>query len=558
MPPTRSTRSRSWLAFAAVLLVIALAHALTWHSSEPFYNNDETRHVMTGVFFHDLLLDHARGGLRSYTVSYYLQYPALGLLVWPPLFYGIEGVFMLIFGTSYLAAQALLALFSILAFTWLFLLVRRTHDTFAAAAAVLLLGLSPIVLQLSRYVMLEMPALAFALAAVYCFVLYLDLGRRRDIFLAALAAAGFALTRFDSIFLLLFFLFSILGLRRFDLLRRREVWLAALLALAIVLPLYVPMLAEFGRAHILVTVEGATKPNAGKGLFETLTFYPRTLVQQMGVLPAVLGLVGFLAALRPARRGACWPYLALAAATYFAFTPLAEREARHAIYWVPAFALFAVEASAWIASRFKGAENRTVRAGIVGIVVIVAGVAGVAFWGAVTRQARYLRGYEEAARYVVANTRSSRFTFMDGFLNGDFIYQVRRHDPRRRLWNLRGDKLLYGVLTDPRAGYQEYARGDAEILATLYLYDPELIVVEEPQVVFEIPMATRLRQVLATHPERYLRVKTIPVDNNVPYFAGVRLDIYRSLVRNPHPTQRLSFGMIGLGRSLGVDLPREP
>jgi 4-amino-4-deoxy-L-arabinose transferase-like glycosyltransferase len=561
MPPTRSTRwprstrSRAWLAFAGVLLVIALAHALTWQPSEPFYNNDETRHVMTGVFFHDLLLDLARGGLRSYTIAYYLQYPALGLLVWPPLFYGIEGVFMLVFGTSYLAAQALLALFSLLAFTWLFLLARRTHDTFAAAAAVLLLGLSPVVLQLSRYVMLEMPALAFVLASVYHFVLYLDLGRRRDVFLAAVAAAGFALTRFDSIFLLLFFLFSVLGLRRFDLLRQREVWLAALLALAIVLPLYVPMLAEFGRAHILVTVEGATKPNAGKGLLEALTFYPRTLFQQMGLLSAVLGLVGLFAALRPARRGACWPYLALVVATYLAFTPLGEREARHAVYWVPAFALFAVEGSGWIAHRLKGLESRAVRAGIVALVAIAAGVA---FWGAVTRQARYLRGYEEAARYVVANTHSSRFTFMDGFLNGDFIYQVRRHDPGRRLWNLRGDKLLYGVLTDPRAGYKEYAGGEAEILDTLYRYDPELIVVEEPQVVFEIPMATRLRQVLATHPERYLRVKTIPVENNVPYFAGVRLDIYRSLVRNPHPAERLSFGMIGLGRSLGVDLPPKP
>src|SRR6185369_11450125 len=267
-------------------------------------------------------------------------------------------------------------------------------------------------------------------------------------------------------------------------------------------------------------------------------------------LPTALGLVGLFAALRPARRGASWPYLALVVATYLAFTPLGEREARHAVYWLPAFALFAVEGSDWLASRWKGPESRTVLAGILALVV------GMAFWGAVTRPARYLRGYEEAARYVVANTRSSCFTFIDGFLNGDFIYQVRRHDPGRRLWNLRGDKLLYGVLTDPRVGYKEYAEGEAGILDTLYRYDPELIVVEEPQVVFQIPMATRLRQVLATHPERYLRVKTIPVENNVPYFAGVRLNIYRSLVRNPHPAERLSFGMIGLGRSLGVDLPR--
>jgi len=540
-----------------VLLVLGLAHALTWRSSEPFFNNDETRHVMTGVFFHDLLLDLPLGHLRhlrAYTIQYYLQYPALGLLVWPPLFHGLLGVFMLAFGTSYLAAKALLGLFSILAFGWFFLLVRRTHGTFAAAAAVLLFGLSPMVFELSHQVLLEMPALAFGLGAIYFFTLYLDLGRRRDILLAAAAAAAFALTRFDGLFLLLFFLLSLLGLRRFDVLRlrNRQVWLAALLALAIVLPLYVPMLAEFGRTHLLVTAQKGPDPSAGRHLLNALTFYPRNLFRSMGWLTAGLGLVGLLTALRPARRRACWPYLALAVATFLAFTPLAELQARHAIYWIPAFALFAVEGIDWIASWLNTAQSRTALAAILGTAV------GVAFWGAVRSPVHYVRGYEEAARYVVANTHASRFTFMDGFLNGDFIYQVRRHDPGRRLWVLRGDKLLYGVLNDPRSGYQEYAGGENGILSTLYRYDPELIVVEEPQVVFQIPMATRLRQTLAAHPERFLRIKSFPVESNLPAFAGVRLDVYRSLRRNPNPERRLSFGMMGLGRSLGADLPPAP
>jgi hypothetical protein len=167
---------------------------------------------------------------------------------------------------------------------------------------------------------------------------------------------------------------------------------------------------------------------------------------------------------------------------------------------------------------------------------------------------RYLRGYEEAARYVVTHTRSSRFTFIDGFLNGDFIYQVRRHDPGRRLWNLRGDKLLYSVLISPRGGYKEYAGAEAGILGTLYRYDPDLIVVEEPQVLFKIPMADQLRTTLAGHPERFERVKTFPIESNVPIFKGVRLAVYRSRVRNPDPARQVSFDMIGLGRSLGAEV----
>ena len=121
----------------------------------------------------------------------------------------------------------------------------------------------------------------------------------------------------------------------------------------LVLPLYVPMLAEFGRTHLQVTVERGDGPQGGRGLLEALAFYPRNLVRQIGIFTLVPGLAGLLTALRPARRRACWPYLGLAAATYLAFAPLAELQVRHSIYWVPAFALFAVEGIDWLAGRLS-------------------------------------------------------------------------------------------------------------------------------------------------------------------------------------------------------------
>jgi hypothetical protein len=543
-PPLSRTRVGPRVWFAGALLVLALTQALVWEPGEPFYNNDENRHVMTGVFFRDLLLDRPIDNPQGYAVDYFLQYPALGLVVWPPLFYGIEGVFMLAFGTSYLAARILAGLFSALACLYLFLLVRRTHGTFSATLAVLLFGLAPLVFLLSQHVMLEMPALAFVLAAVYHFVRHLEDGKPRDVYLAALASALFALTRFDGVVLLAFFALSTVALRRFDLFRRREVWLAALLALLIVVPVYVPLVAAFGRSHVLVTLQGGAE---GRSFWEHVVFYPRSLLRQIGPFTAVPAVLGFLVALWPAPGRVRWPYFLLAAATYLTFTPLAELEERHAIYWYPAFALFAVEGIDWIAARFKAQAARSALAAL----AVTAG----ALWIVVTLRIPYVRGYEEAARYVAENTRSSRYAFFDGFLNGNFIYQVRRHDPDRRLWILRGDKLLYGVLNEPGTGYAEYAEGEQEILDTLYRYDPELIVVEEPQVRFEIPMAERLREALASHPERFERVKSFPVDTNVPVFAGVRLDVYRSKVRNPDPEKKVSFNMIGLGLSLTSGSP---
>lgn len=543
--PSVPPRGHPALWIAAVVLALALAHALAWTPSEPFFNNDETRHVMTGVFFRDFLLDLPFDRLRAYTIDYYLQYPALGLMVWPPLFYAVEGIAMLVFGTSFLVAKALIGIFAAIACAYLFLLVRRTHGTAPAAAAALLFGLSPMIFQLSRHVMLEIPAVAFLLASVYHFVRYLDLSRRRDLFLAAGAAAAFALTRYDAVILLLFFALSLAALRRWDLFRRREVWLAAFLALAVVLPLYLPMLAEFGRSHLQLNVQ--TGPES-RGLLNALTYYPRSLPRQIGTFTLVAGLFGLLSTLNPERRRACWPYLALAAATWLAFTPLAGLQPRHSIYWIPAFALLAVEGVGWIASRVRLPHLRT---------ALVAFVIGGALWASLRSPARYVRGYEEAARYVVENTQESRFSFMDGYLNGGFIYQVRRHDPERRLWVLRGDKLLYGVLMDPRSGYEEHASSDEEILAALFRYDPELIVVEEPQVDYEMPAATRLRETLATYPERFELVREFPIESNVAMYEGVRLNVYRSRVRNPAPARRLSFAMMGLGgRSLEEEVPR--
>jgi hypothetical protein len=75
------------LGLVAILAGVIAFHVYSTQPGEPFFNNDETRHVMTGVYFRDLFVDAPSPvALREYTVNYYLQYPALGLLIWPPFF----------------------------------------------------------------------------------------------------------------------------------------------------------------------------------------------------------------------------------------------------------------------------------------------------------------------------------------------------------------------------------------------------------------------------------------------------------------------------------------
>src|SRR5262249_10238567 len=127
---------------AALLAVVFAVHLVSYRPSEPFFNNHETRHVMTGVFVRDALGDPgAWSAPRAYAVRYYLQHPALGLLAWPPLFYLVEGLFMLLVGPSFLAARVLVGLFAAWAGVSLYRLVLHTHDRPTAAVALLLFGL---------------------------------------------------------------------------------------------------------------------------------------------------------------------------------------------------------------------------------------------------------------------------------------------------------------------------------------------------------------------------------------------------------------------------------
>ncbi|HVF55351.1 MAG TPA: glycosyltransferase family 39 protein [Pyrinomonadaceae bacterium] len=539
-------RSNRFLVLCGLLLLLAASHALNYPAGEPFFNNDETRHVMTGVYFRDLLHDLPIARPGDYTISYYLQYPALGLLVWPPCFYFVEGVFMSVFGTSFVAAKSLVAVYAAIACCYLFFLVCRTHDRRRASVAVLVFGLSPLVFQFSSYVMLEVPTLAAGLAATFYFLRYLDDERRRDIFLAALSAALAALTRFDAVYLLPFFLILLVARGRPGIIRRREVLLAGVVAALLVLPFYALTTAGIGWFHFKNVTEQVAPGQPDFFSLERIFFYPSSLPGQLGwlaLLPAVVGCVG---GLTTARRGQSLVYFAMIVACYVTFTPMAEIEPRHTIYWVPAFALFAAEGLALLV--------QALRAPKLYLPLAAAFLSGMA-WQAVAAPQHSVRGYEEAARHVVAGTSSSPFCLFIGNLNGNFIYQVRRRDDARRLWVLRADKLLYSVLVNQEFGYKQFAASDEEILSKIYRYDPEFVVMQDAQTANTVPAENHVRAVINNHPERFRLEKIVPVETDDPAFRGMQLKVFRNILRNDNPERQLDIEVLMLRRSVQAVVP---
>ena len=232
-------------------------------------------------------------------------------------------------------------------------------------------------------------------------------------------------------------------------------------------------------------------------------------------------------------------------ATFFTFAFMGIVEPRHAIYWIPAFALFAAQ-GARLVSHWIGNWAGLALSGF---------VVCTTFWATWQVPCPYVRGYQEAARYVVDHNQGSPFCLIDTYLEGSLVYYIRVLDPDRRLWLLRGDKVFYGVLSDPSYGYVEHVKGKDAILAEIFRYDPELLLIEEPRIGPPLAMADFLRSVIHEHPERFRLEATIPIETNQPTFAGVKLNIYRNLLRNPASDHQVNIDMLWLRRRLQASAP---
>ena len=533
------TGQRDW-GELGILALVLLLHFVASPAGEPWKNGDEPRHVMTGVFVHDAAREW-RDSLRDprgYAERYYAARPALGLLVWPPLFYAAEGAAMLALGPNYFAARLALTLFALWAFWEARKLYRFTIGDEFSTVALALFACAPLVVEYSRFVMLEVPTLAFVLAAINNFEAYLTERRARAALLACLFAACATLTRFDGMVVGTYFLTRLVATRRWAVLTDRPVVIGVVIALVMTVPYYAMTVYYYSGGMTTAAASGTSEESTGFLQLANFWLYPAFVPGQVGWVTLFAALVG----LAVAARGRAAPLTALVVATYVTFVPLAEPEPRHAIYWVPALCGFAALGLRLFAAR-RGRDW--------GCAAVFLAVAATGYW-ATWEQAWFVRGYAEAAEFTLANRTDNRPVLFDGVLTANFVYQISRLDPGRTVPVLRGDKLLYAVLSDPHAAYVEFAASDAEVRERLHAADPEFVVVESPEMFGQgTPASERLRRVLAADPEQYRLVARLEFGTNHYVFRDSGLLIYRKLVRNPRPADGRPLPVLGLGRSVG-------
>lgn len=482
--PARCLR---YLLVLALLVISSVVITRGIHIGEFSFNTDETIHASTGLYFADFLRDLPLRHPIQYTFRYYGQYPALGVLHWPPIFHMVEGLAFFLFGSSVVVARTVIVLFALLAIYFQFRLVEYLENRWAAVIAALLFAFLPLTLLFEKVVMLEIPALSLCIGANFFWIRYLREERKADIYRFAFLACSALLTKQTAAFLLPVCVLAVLFTKRLQIFLQRTTWYVAAICAVVLSPYYLAMAHFHGEALALSVA--ASHPVT---LLQRATFYWRVLPGQTGWVVLALSLLGI--ATYCAHRE--WEKLAFAVAwiigCYLTLTPIGFQEPRFIIYWLPAWA--------WLAAvpftvSLRGKVWRTIPP------VAAAVLLSVQLWLALSFQRPYVSGYGAAARSLVRMAKSG-YVLFDGPLPGNFVFFVRTSDPSRRIGVLR--KALYATMITKDEGSIELVHSTHDIRKLLAEDGVHYIVVAE-NTSMSFPVQRTLRNLLHSDPQFQLR-----------------------------------------------------
>src|SRR3954447_13246250 len=110
--PSRNRLER--LAVAAILVAATAMMLATSPVGGDFWWQDAPRHALNGAFVLDFVANLPWRDPVAWAEHYYIRYPSLTILFYPPLFYAVEAVFFAVLGVSHFAAPCAVSPFVLL------------------------------------------------------------------------------------------------------------------------------------------------------------------------------------------------------------------------------------------------------------------------------------------------------------------------------------------------------------------------------------------------------------------------------------------------------------
>lgn len=407
----------------AVLAAVAMVASWHWGNDGLWFQGDAPRHAATGLFFWDLLTALPADPL-DYALRYYARYPVLVLGAYPPLFHLVEALGYGLFGASPYVPRAIVlvsvAVTGLYAVAW----GRRWLGPlagWAGACTVLLPGYA----RYGNAVLLNVPAAALGLAALYHLQAWLDEGTRRHRTLFVVCAAASVLTYYPGAMVLpMAFAWLMFARHRAGL--RFVVPIAGLLA-AIVIGLGVAMPEHFARQ--VPSLSRLMSP-------VNWLFYPQQLRSMIGLPWLALAGVGLaLGVAAHVRRAATLRLAAAFAIGLVCLSLLPARDERYTLLLGPLVVLAAFTAVTRL--REAGAAWAPMAA-----VTLVALLVGTTTQAAAATRVMQVSGPEQVARFL-RDAGPSDGVLYSGIYDGVFGFYVRALDPGYARRVVFSGRLLY-------------------------------------------------------------------------------------------------------------------
>ena len=286
----QQTPRSAWVSALGALLVFFLicvaGQAMKGSfETEPAAGGDEAAHYVTGVMVKEYLLHGLPASPMRFAERYYLQYPQVAIGHWPPGFYGMQGVWMAVFGTSRVVSLLLIALMTAVMALQVFWLVRKEHGFAAALLAGLAVEMLPLMQVQWHCVMSDLPGAFTSFAATVLFARYMDTRQWQDSLWFGIASSLAILTRNSCWYMALVPPFVLLFTREFKALARPSFWVSVPVVACLGLPwAYIAGKMMFN--DVPAELEQVTR-------FVVLLRYLRILATNLGPVLLALAAVGF-------------------------------------------------------------------------------------------------------------------------------------------------------------------------------------------------------------------------------------------------------------------------
>lgn len=456
------------LAPPALILAVACVLFATAPVAGDFSYSDAPRHALNGAFVKDFIAAWPWHDPAGWAENYYLQYPALSILFYPPLFYFIEAAAFALFGVSHAVAQGTVAVFYALLGFGVYRTARLFLPRYAALGSALMLMSAPELAFWGRQVMLDIPAYASLSWAAFCFARFLRRDRTRDLACAAALALAAIYIKYNVAFIVPVFALTMIAERRAASFRDQRVLLAAALAALGLLPaLWLNL--RFGIANFQSAAALANE--LPRWSVAAWTFYPALLPEILGwpvLLLALAGAALLLAGKLPALKGwPAWLLLAWVLVGYVGFSAIALRAPRHFLPVMTPFVILAAASLVYFLPRR-----------IAGLAACVVGIGTLAYT-LIAVPVPVITGHQALADYAAAAAPPDGVVLFSGYRDGNFVFDLRTHEERRDITILRADKLLLRVAVERQRGVGEAAYSEDQIAALIRDLGISLIVAED-------------------------------------------------------------------------------